>query len=45
MASSSSFSGPTSYRDVNMLLQDFLVALQAILGEKLLGFYLYGSLS
>ena len=45
MASSSSFSGPTPYRDVNMLLQDFLVALQAILGEKLLGFYLYGSLS
>jgi hypothetical protein len=45
MASSPSFSGPTPYRDVNMLLQDFLVAVQAILAEKLLGFYLYGSLS
>src|SRR5215472_10135068 len=45
MASFPSFSGPTAYREVNVLLQDFLVALQALLEEKLLGFYLYGSLS
>jgi hypothetical protein len=45
MAVSSSFSGPTPYSDVNWLLQDFLVALQALLGKQLHGFYLYGSLS
>src|SRR5215469_5000271 len=45
MVSSRSFSGPTPFPDVNALLEDLLVALQAILGEKLLGFYLYGSLS
>lgn len=38
-------STPTPYRDVNMLLQDFLVRIQVILKEKLVGFYLYGSLS
>ena len=39
------FVGPTPYRDVNTLLQDFLARVQAILKEKLVGFYLYGSLS
>jgi predicted nucleotidyltransferase len=37
--------GPTPYHEVNTLLRDFLVRVQAILQEKLIGFYLYGSLS
>lgn len=45
MALSTPSAGPTPYRDVNTLLQDFLVRIQAILKEKLVGFYLYGSLS
>jgi len=45
VALSTPSAGPTPYRDVNMLLQDFLVRIQVILKEKLVGFYLYGSLS
>lgn len=36
---------PTSYDDVNELLHLLFTNVQAILGEKLVGFYLYGSLS
>lgn len=35
---------PTSYDDINALLDDLLSGMQRILGEKLLGMYLYGSL-
>ncbi len=35
---------PTAYGDINRLLADLLVRMQAILGEKLAGLYLYGSL-
>ena len=38
-------SGPTPYKDVNTLLQLLLTKVQAVLREKLVGFYLYGSLS
>ncbi len=36
---------PTPYRDVNTLLLTLLESVRAILREKLVGFYLYGSLS
>ena len=36
---------PTPYDAVNMLLLMFLAKVQTILREKLVGFYLYGSLS
>jgi hypothetical protein len=35
---------PTSYPDVNQLLADLLTQMQTILGTKLVGLYLYGSL-
>lgn len=35
---------PTPYAEVNALLEQFLTGLQAVLGEKLIGLYLYGSL-
>lgn len=38
-------SGPTPYADVNTLLLTLLTRVQAILREKLVGVYLYGSLS
>ncbi len=37
--------GPTVYEDVNALLFDFLARVRVVLGERLVGFYLYGSLS
>jgi len=37
--------GPTPYSEVNILLKDFLARVQAILQDRLVGFYLYGSLS
>ena len=37
--------GPTPYKDVNTLLHLLLTKVQAVLHEKLVGFYLYGSLS
>ena len=37
--------GPTAYEDVNALLLDFLAKVRVVLGERLVGFYLYGSLS
>jgi Domain of unknown function (DUF4111)/Nucleotidyltransferase domain len=37
--------GPTPYEDVNALLFDFLARVRVVLGERLVGFYLYGSLS
>jgi predicted nucleotidyltransferase len=37
--------GPTAYREVNTLLHFMLARLQEVLGEELVGFYLYGSLS
>ena len=36
---------PTPYSDVNTLLIMLLERVREILGEKLVGFYLYGSLS
>jgi predicted nucleotidyltransferase len=35
---------PTPYADVNQLLEQLLSSLQTILGKKLVGLYLYGSL-
>src|SRR2546430_15367777 len=35
---------PTPYADINELLNILLSQIQAILGKKLVGFYLYGSL-
>src|SRR5579885_3186614 len=35
---------PTPYAEVNALLEQFLAGLQKVLGEKLIGLYLYGSL-
>jgi predicted nucleotidyltransferase len=35
---------PTAYDDINRLLTDLLGRMEAILGEKLTGLYLYGSL-
>jgi predicted nucleotidyltransferase len=35
---------PTPYTDINALLECFLAELRAILGEKLIGLYLFGSL-
>jgi predicted nucleotidyltransferase len=35
---------PTPYPDVNRLLDDLLSGIRAILGDKLVGLYLYGSL-
>lgn len=35
---------PTPYAEVNALLEWFLAWLQAVLGEKLVGLYLYGSM-
>jgi hypothetical protein len=35
---------PTPYEAVNALLDDLLARIQAVLGEKLVGLYLYGSL-
>ncbi len=35
---------PTSYPDINDLLADLLADIQAVLGDKLTGLYLYGSL-
>ncbi len=37
--------GPTAYSEVNALLLFMLARVQAVLGEELVGFYLYGSLS
>jgi hypothetical protein len=37
--------GFTPYEDVNALLFDFLARVRVVLGERLVGFYLYGSLS
>src|SRR5438128_9317001 len=37
--------GPTPYEDVNTLLRLLLAKVQTVLREKLVGFYLYGSLS
>lgn len=37
--------GPTPYDDVNRLLLLFLAKVQTVLREKLVGFYLYGSLA
>jgi predicted nucleotidyltransferase len=34
----------TSYSDINSVLDDLLSRIQSILGKKLIGFYLYGSL-
>ena len=42
---SSQSTSPTPYDAVNMLLLMFLAKVQTILREKLVGFYLYGSLS
>ena len=36
---------PTPYKDVNTLLLFMLTKIQVILGDQLVGFYLYGSLS
>jgi predicted nucleotidyltransferase len=38
-------SGPTPYEEVNRLLHFMLTNVQAILGDRLVGMYLYGSLS
>lgn len=38
-------SSPTPYSDVNQILSVLLTKVQTILGEQLVGFYLYGSLS
>src|SRR6266702_3479560 len=35
---------PTAYADINELLESLLSSMQKILGEKLVGVYLYGSL-
>ena len=35
---------PTAYPDVNALLETLIARMQAVLGEKLVGVYLYGSL-
>ena len=35
---------PTPYPDINYLLADLLSRIQATLGDKLVGLYLYGSL-
>ena len=35
---------PTAYADINELLEILLTSMQKILGEKLVGLYLYGSL-
>src|SRR5689334_18419057 len=35
---------PTNYPHINRLLADLLARMQAILGDKLVGLYLYGSL-
>src|SRR6476659_2216228 len=34
----------TSYDEINNLLDDLLTRMRAVLGEKLVGLYLYGSL-
>src|SRR5215469_13557725 len=36
---------PTPYADVNAVLHDFLIRIQAILGKHLAGIYLSGSLA
>src|SRR5690349_8738711 len=36
---------PTSYADVNSVLQDFQTRIQAILGKRFRGLYVYGSLA
>src|SRR5512145_2260122 len=35
---------PTPYPDINQLLQELLAGIQAVLGDNLVGLYLYGSL-
>jgi len=35
---------PTPYADVNEVLHDFLVSIQALLGRRFLGMYVLGSL-
>ncbi len=42
---STQHAGPTPYSEVNILLLTLLTRVQTILREKLVGFYLYGSLS
>lgn len=37
-------SDPTAYADINALLERLLAAMQAVLGQNLVGAYLYGSL-
>ena len=37
--------GPTPYADVNAVLHGVLTGAQAVLGDQLLGLYLYGSLA
>lgn len=37
--------GPTAYKDVNELLRVLLAKVKVVLQERLVGFYLYGSLS
>jgi hypothetical protein len=37
--------GPTRYEDINVLLSELLAGVRAILGDQLVGIYLYGSLS
>jgi len=36
---------PTAYSDVNTVLQELLAGVRAILGQRLVGMYLYGSLA
>lgn len=36
---------PTAYRDVNAVIADLLAAMQSILGERLIGLYVFGSLA
>jgi predicted nucleotidyltransferase len=36
---------PTPYADINLLLEHLLLGVQKILGQKLMGFYLFGSLA
>jgi hypothetical protein len=38
-------SGPTAYPDVNAVLAEFRASIQAILGSRFVGMYLYGSLA
>ena len=38
-------SGPTSYPEVNAILHELLLSVRAILGDRFVGMYLYGSLA